>query len=101
VSGYVLSPRAQQDLDEIWQYTVETRGVDQAEDYTRLIQRAIEIIAADPRKGRSCEDLRAGYRKYPAGSHLLFYRTVKGGIDVVRSLHVGWILSDTCKRRNR
>ena len=87
MSGYVLSPRAQQDLDEIWEYTPERWGVDQAEDYMRLIQRAIEIVAADPRKGRSSEEVRAGYHKYPAGSHLLFYRSVKEGIDVVRILH--------------
>lgn len=90
MSGYVLSPRAPQDLDEIWEYTAERWGVDQAEDYMRLIQRAVEIVAADPRKGRSSEEVRAGYHKYPAGSHLLFYRSVKEGIDVVRILH-GWM----------
>ena len=27
------------------------------------------------------------YRKYGAGSHVLFYRSVKAGIDIVRILH--------------
>lgn len=51
------------------------------------IRRAIEIVAEDPRRGRTCDDVRAGYRKYPAGSHFVFYRLVEGGIDVVRILH--------------
>jgi toxin ParE1/3/4 len=27
------------------------------------------------------------YRKYAAGSHMLFYRHVESGIDIVRILH--------------
>ncbi|MBM3553543.1 MAG: type II toxin-antitoxin system RelE/ParE family toxin [Alphaproteobacteria bacterium] len=30
---------------------------------------------------------RAGYRKYPRGSHVLFYRTTTDGLDIVRILH--------------
>ena len=33
-----------------------------------------------------CDDVRTGYRKYPAGSHLLFYRLTPDGIDIVRIL---------------
>jgi toxin ParE1/3/4 len=37
--------------------------------------------------GRDCGDIREGYRKYPVGSHMLFYRLITDGIDVVRILH--------------
>jgi toxin ParE1/3/4 len=87
MSRYVLSPRAQADLDEIWDYTFERWGVGQAADYIRLLQRAIETIAGDPRKGRSCDEIRTGYSKYPAGAHVVFYRTIAAGIDIVRILH--------------
>lgn len=87
MSRYVLSPRAQSDLDEIWDYTAEHWGVEQAENYIRLLQRAIESVAGDPRKGRPCDEVRAGYRKYHAGSHMLLYRNAKAGIDIVRILH--------------
>jgi toxin ParE1/3/4 len=83
----VLSPRAQRDIDEIWDYSASIWGVQQAEVYVRQIRRAVEIVAEDPRRGRSCDNIRAGYRKYPAGSHFVFYRVVEGGIDVVRILH--------------
>jgi toxin ParE1/3/4 len=87
MSGYVLSPRARADLEGIWDYTAERWGVDQAEDYIRLLQRAIEIVADDPRKGRPCDEVRKGYRKYTAGSHVLLYRSAKAGIYIVRILH--------------
>jgi plasmid stabilization system protein ParE len=35
MSGYVLSPRAQADLEEIWDYSVEIWGTDRAEHYVR------------------------------------------------------------------
>lgn len=87
MSRYVLSPRAQQDLDEIWDYTAQRWGLDQAEDYVRLLRSAIETVASDPRKGRPIDEVRAGYRKYLAGSHMLMYREIEVGIDVARILH--------------
>jgi toxin ParE1/3/4 len=88
VSRYLLSPAAQADLEQIWGYTHDRWGVDQAEEYLRELQRAIERAAANQRIDRACDEIRPGYRKLPAGSHLLFYRVnAEGVIDVVRVLH--------------
>ena len=84
----VLSPRAVGDLDEIWDYTSERWSADQAERYVRDIWRAIETAAADPSRARSCEEVRPGYRKLLAGSHVIFFKVIRGGIDVVRILHL-------------
>jgi toxin ParE1/3/4 len=88
VSRYLLSPAAQADLNQIWEYTSYNWGVDQAEKYLRELQRAIERAAANPQIGRACDEIRPGYRKLAAGSHVPFYRlSVEGVIDVVRVLH--------------
>ena len=84
---FTLSPRAQADIEEIWNYTVKQWNANQAEVYLRKIKAAIEAIADGPRLGQPCDEVRAGYRKYPAGSHLLFYRMTPDGIDIVRILH--------------
>jgi toxin ParE1/3/4 len=44
-------------------------------------------VAADPARGRACEDVRAGYRKYSVGAHALFYKTTQEGVDIMRILH--------------
>jgi toxin ParE1/3/4 len=85
--GFILSPRAQSDLDEIWDYSCETWGVDQAERYIILLRDAVSAAAAKPARGRPCEDIRVGYRKLAAGSHVIFYRMAGSDIDVVRILH--------------
>ena len=87
MSRFTLSPRAQADLEEIWDYTEARWSRDQAEIYVRQIKTAIENLAADPSRGRACDDVRAGYRKYPVGSHVLFYRVRPDGVDIVRILH--------------
>jgi toxin ParE1/3/4 len=87
MSRYVLSPRARVDIEEIYDYSAATWGIEQAEDYIRLLQSAIETVAEEPRRGRPCDELRKGYRKYAVGSHMLFYRAVDAGIDIVRVLH--------------
>jgi len=83
----LLRPRAQRDLNDIWNYSAASWSVSQAETYIRKIQRVCSMLAEDPRLGRPCEDIRAGYRKFRAGSHFVFYRIIEDGIDVVRVLH--------------
>jgi len=84
---FVLSPRAQTDLDDIWDYTSERWGLKQAETYTRDIWQRIAEVAARLATGQQCSDIRAGYFKISCGSHFLFYRLTADGIDVVRILH--------------
>jgi toxin ParE1/3/4 len=88
VSRYVLSPAAQADLEETWDYTCRRWDVDQAEEYLRELQHAIERAASNPRIGRACDEIRPGYRKLAAGSHTLYYRiNSEGVVDIVRVLH--------------
>jgi toxin ParE1/3/4 len=84
---FVLSPLAQVDLDEIWDYSVERWGDKRAERYVRDLRQAIEAVAEDPHRGRSCDEIRVGYFKYAVVSHVIFYRLTDCGIDVVRILH--------------
>jgi toxin ParE1/3/4 len=88
VSRYLLSPAAQVDLEQIWDYTCHRWDVEQADEYLRELQPAIERAAANPRIGRACDEIRPGYRKLAAGSHILYYGVMPDGvIDVVRVLH--------------
>lgn len=86
--GYLLSPAAQQDLNGIWDYTVQTWGVGQAERYVLSIRDACMAVAEGRTRGKAIDDIRQGYRKLAVGSHALFYRTAETGeIDVIRILH--------------
>ncbi|MDY6076974.1 type II toxin-antitoxin system RelE/ParE family toxin [Mobiluncus sp.] len=84
---YRLKPAAQKDLSDIWDYTQANWGVEQAEKYTRDIQRAIETLADNPLRGPERPDIAADYRSIPAGKHAIFFRVEPGGIVIVRILH--------------
>lgn len=87
MSTYRLTPAAQRDLSSIWDYTQERWDARQAENYILEIRAAIERIATDPDRGRSCEEIRAGYRRYGIGSHVVFYTEQGEAVDVIRILH--------------
>lgn len=85
--AYVLSPRAQEDIDEVWNFSVERWDEDQAEHYVRKLEDALTLLADNPRLGRPCDSVRPGYFKLAVGSHIIFFRLTKIGIDVARILH--------------
>lgn len=87
MSGYRLTPAARRDLSSIWDFTEERWSVRQAEVYVTEVRAAIERIAADPVRGRRCDEIREGYRRYAIGSHLIFYVESVAGVDVIRILH--------------
>jgi toxin ParE1/3/4 len=87
MSGYVLTPRARADLEAIWAYTADRWNVEQADGYVRLLYGAMQIVAVEPRRWRSCEHIRSGYFKYSVGSHVLFFRRHESGVVVIRILH--------------
>ncbi|GAB3264488.1 type II toxin-antitoxin system RelE/ParE family toxin [Arthrobacter pigmenti] len=87
MSVYRLTPAAQQDLSSIWDFTEQRWDIRQAETYVREIQAAIERIAADPRRGRSRNEIRQDYLSYAVGSHTIFYLRRTDGVDIIRVLH--------------
>ena len=87
MTGYRLTPAAQRDLSSIWDFTQERWDAAQAETYLSEIRAAIERIADNPGRGRACDEIREGYRRYSTGSHLLFYVESTYGVDVIRILH--------------
>ena len=71
-TGCVVSPRARADLDEIWDYSTEQWGEDRAESDIRDLWHGIQYVAGDPRRGRQCDDIRAGYYRHAVASHVVF-----------------------------
>jgi toxin ParE1/3/4 len=91
-SGYALSPLAQADLSDIWDYSYSQWGADQADAYVLAIHEACEGLVTAMANGRlagqSAEHIRTGYCKQIVGSHLVFFRcSVTGSVDVVRILN--------------
>ena len=87
MASYALSPAAQADLDGIWDYTVRHWGELQAENHLRRIQAACEALADGAVVSQSADNIRAGYRKVAVGSHVMFFRSQAGDVEIIRILH--------------
>jgi toxin ParE1/3/4 len=82
-----LTPKARADLDAIWEYTAKHWGVEQAEAYLLSLGETMKLLANQPGLGHHIDDIRDGYIKFPAASHIFLYRSQSDGIEIVRILH--------------
>ena len=83
-----LTQAAKADLKGIGRYTQREWGTAQRNLYLTMLDSRFQALADDPRKGRDCGDIREGYRKHGAGSHVIFYRQIAAEvIEIVRILH--------------
>lgn len=81
-----LSPAAQRDLDEIWDYSEENWGLRKAQNYVEAIRDTLTAVATGKRN-KNPVSVSEGYFKCAVGSHMVFYRTGVNSLDVIRILH--------------
>ncbi|MBT8447558.1 MAG: type II toxin-antitoxin system RelE/ParE family toxin [Gammaproteobacteria bacterium] len=86
-AAYALRELAVSDLEEIWVYTGQRWGVEQAERYLESLFVCFEDLAGNPQLGRQRDEVKAGYRGFPQGRHVVFYLIVPTGIEVIAVVH--------------
>jgi toxin ParE1/3/4 len=85
--SFRLTERAKADLHSIGRYTQATWGHEQRNNYLARLDACFHLLAREPQRGRACDDIRPGYRKYHVGRHLIFYREFPEGVEIIRILH--------------
>lgn len=83
----VVSPAARREMTDIWLYTADRWGIDQADAYVSQIESSIARALEIPRIGGSVIGLPPVYRKLKCGSHRIIYRHTDSELIVVRVLH--------------
>ena len=85
--SYQLSERADTDLDEILEFTVERWGVQQAGDYLDGLQALFHLVSSRPMMGRSAAIVMKNLRRVEHESRIVFYTLMPRGIQIERLLH--------------
>jgi toxin ParE1/3/4 len=88
VSGYLLRARAREDIREIALYTQQTWGVEQRDRYIDGLFHFFGVLAENPGLGIARDDIAPGLRSLRHGRHLAIYLPARGGVEIVRVLHV-------------
>lgn len=85
---FQLSKEAKNDLRSIAVFTESRWGRTQRNLYIKQLDEAFLMLANNPELGISCDYIRNGFKKFPQGSHIIFYkRSMSANILVVRILH--------------
>lgn len=85
--AFRLSPRAEDDLIEIYLASNSRFGQAQAERYQDTLEAAFGLIAEFPEIARERYELDPPVRVYPCGSHIVIYVVRDDGPFVVRIRH--------------
>ena len=84
---YKLSSRAESDLSEIADYTIESFGIEQARRYMDGLEACFQTLADKPLDGRGTDELAPKLRRFRHQSHMVFYIPDEEGVFIVRVLH--------------
>jgi len=85
---FQLTNKAKSDLKDIALFTSRRWGVEQRNIYLKQFDDSFWLLAESPDIGKTCDEIRDGYKKFPQGSHLIFYKQIGSqNIQVIRILH--------------
>ena len=88
MKSFALTRKAKADLYAIAIFTEEHWGKEQRNLYLKQFDEVFHLLAASPLTGKDCDYIKSGYRKFPQGSHIVFYRQGQNSvIEIIRILH--------------
>lgn len=82
-----LTPQAEQDLIQIWQYSNQQWNEIQADFYLDKLEIGVTQIAEHPMIGVDYSHVRSGYRKFRIEHHNIFYFLNSTELTIIRVLH--------------
>ena len=83
----ILSPRAQEDLKNVREYTLAAYGEKQTQKCLSLIEESINQLLDNPEIGRNRDDVKSGYRSLNIEKHTIFYIIKKTEIHILGVVH--------------
>ena len=87
VQPYDLTVQAVEDLQGIYDYTLQEYGIKQAAMYLTQLKEGMIILSENMKLGIVPNEIRKGLRSFTKDKHVIFYRIVKKRIRIVRVLH--------------
>jgi toxin ParE1/3/4 len=84
--AYRLTRRARRDVLSIWN-RIAKDNESAADRFIDLLVHHFQILGDVPYAGRQRDELRPGYRSFPVGEYLIFYRIMEPGVRIMHVVH--------------
>jgi len=86
MTNYLISIKADEDLDRIADHTLEAFGEKQTILYISGLLSCFESLSSNPELGRSAIEYAPRLKKYKYQAHMIFYEKTLPGVFIVRIL---------------
>ncbi|WP_199925125.1 type II toxin-antitoxin system RelE/ParE family toxin [Neorhizobium sp. SOG26] len=87
MAEYRLSNKAEDDLEDIFLFSLHAFGERQAIQYVDDLHRCLELLADNPRMGRRAAGFDTEVHRHEHQSHVIFYEIDDNGIFVITVIH--------------
>ncbi len=88
MKAFKLTQAAKKDLREIAKFTEIRWGRNQRYLYLKQFDDVFHFLVDNPSVGKKCDHIKIGYKKFPQGSHVIFFREgTNSKITIIRVLH--------------
>ena len=84
--GFRLTRRARRDALDIWNYIAKD-SESAADRFIDRLTHHFRVLGDAPHAGRARDEIRAGYRSFPVGEYLIFYRVREPGVQIMHIVH--------------
>lgn len=84
---FVLSKRADDDIEDLYDYGTRKFGEVQAIQYLKEFNLMFIFLSKNPEVGKNRNEIRTKLVSFPYGSHIIFYRIFKTHVRIVRVLY--------------
>lgn len=88
MAEYKLTNKAVEDLNNIWEYTIEKWSEEQADRYYNLLVNSFQEIADNPDLGKNYQGIKKELFGLKTNGHIIFYRKSDDKpLEITRILH--------------
>ena len=83
MNSYIIAPEAIRDLEQIIDYFAMD-NVDRGEQFLDEFTKKCRYLTQFPMMGRSYREIRSYLRGLPMKKHIIFYRVLNDGLEIMR-----------------
>lgn len=84
--GYLISPTARRDLDDIWDYIAKDNP-EAADETLAAFAQTFDLLAQTKVIGRDESRFVAGLRMFPLKRYLIYFLSNRNPVEIARILH--------------
>lgn len=86
MGSYKLTQKAEEEIENIYEYSILNFGLSVAQDYVTGLHKCFGVLADNISWGNDYGNIEPGLWRYEYRSHSIYYQITEGGILIIKVL---------------